>query len=135
MQYEYWILGFSDMAISFPTEVRRVYSPVIIAAEIIISAGAVVLDILLKTRSSFRWCMGAAVFVVCAVVVDRLVKGLVPRAVTERMSAEGANGAALAGYHANALRFLDTLLLPLFAVSLTLMMCVCYNKRCPLKIE
>lgn len=42
LQYEYWILGFSDMAISFPTEVRRVYSPVIIAAEIIISAGAVV---------------------------------------------------------------------------------------------
>lgn len=135
LQYEYWILGFSDMAMSFPTEMPRVYSPVIIAAELIISACAIVLDILLKTRSSFRWCLGAAIFAACAVVFDRLVKGLVPRFITVRMSAEGVNGVALAGYHANALHFLDSVLLPLFAVSLTLMMCVCYNKRCPLKIE
>lgn len=135
LQYEYWILGFSNMAMSFPTEVPRVYSPVIIAAELIISEGAIVLDILLKTRSSFRWCLGAAIFAACAVVFDRLVKGLVPRFITVRMSAEGVNGVALAVYHANALHFLDSVLLPLFAVSLTLMMCVCYNKRCPLKIE
>lgn len=135
LQYEYWVLGFSDMAMSFPTEVPRVYSPVIIGMELLISVGAIVLDILLKTRSSFRWCLGAAVFAACAVVADRLVKGIVPCVISRAMAVEGVHGVTLAGYHANTLHFLDTFLLPLFAVSLTLMMCVCYNKRCPLKIE
>lgn len=134
LQYEYRMLGLFDISPSFPAEMPRVYSPVIIGSVVLISAAAIVLDILLKTRSSFRWCLGAAVFAAVAVVADRLVKVFVPGLVTRSMTAEGVHGAALAGYHANAVHFLDTLLLPLFAVSLTLMMCVCYNKRCPLKL-
>lgn len=134
LQYEYWILGFSDMALSFPTEVPRVYSPAVIGSVLLISAATIVLDIMLKTRSSFRWRLGAAIFAACAVVVDRLIKGIVPGVISRVMAAEGTHGVALAGYHANTLHFLDMVLLPLFAVSLTLMMCVCYNKRCPLKL-
>lgn len=133
-QYEYWILGFFDMALSFPTEVPRVYSPIIIGSVLLFSAVTFVFDILLKTRSSSSLCIGAAAFAVCAFVADRLIKGLVPIFITRAMTVEGTHGVALAGYHANAVRFLDNLLLPLFAVSLTLMVCVCYNKRCPLKI-
>lgn len=134
LQYEYWVLGYSDMALSFPTEVPRVYSPFIIGSTVLLSAGTIALDILLKKRSSYLWCLGAAIFAACAVVADRLVKGIVPGVIARAMVVEGSHGVALAGYHANAVRFLDNLLLPLFAVSLTLMVCVCYNKRCPLKI-
>ncbi len=129
LQYEYWILGFSDMALSFPTEVPRAYSPVIIGSVLVFSAVTVVFDILLKTRSSSSLCIGAAAFSVCAFVADRLIKGLVPVVISQAMTVEGTHGVVMAGYHANAVRVLDMLLLPLFAVSLTLMVCVCYNKR------
>ncbi len=129
LQYEYWILGFSDMALSFPTEVPRVYSPVIIGSVLLISAVTIVFDILLKKRSSSSLCIGAAAFAVCAFTTDRLIKGLAPVIITRAMAIEGTHGVALAGYHANAVRFLDMLLLPLLAVFLTLMVCVCYNKR------
>ncbi len=128
LQYEYWILGYSDMALSFPTEVPRVYSPVIIGSVVLFSAVTIVFDIL-KKRSSSSLCIGAAAFAVCAFTTDRLIKGLAPVIITRAMAIEGTHGVALAGYHANAVRFLDMLLLPLFAVSLTLMVCVCYNKR------
>lgn len=130
LQYEYWILGYSDMAMSFPTEIPRVYSPVIIGSVLLFSAVTIVLDILLKKRSSSALRIGAAAFALCAFTADRLIKGLVPGVITRFMAAEGVNGVALAGYHANTVRSLDTFLLPLFAVSLTLMVCVCYNKRC-----
>lgn len=134
-QYEYWIRGHSDMAISFPTIIPRIYSPLIAGSVLLISAGTIALDILLKKRSSYLWCLGAAIFAASAVVVDRLVKGIVPSVISRVTAVEwGTQGVAMAGYHANAVRFLDNLLLPLFAVSLTLMVCVCYNKRCPLKI-
>lgn len=133
LQYEYWIGGYSGMAMSLPTVVPRIYSPLMIGSVLLISAAAIVLDALLKRRSG-SLCIGAAVFAGCAVVADRLIKGLVPGAIARKMTAYGTDGVAMAGFHANAVHFLDTLLLPLFAVSLTLMMCVCYNKRCPLKI-
>ena len=129
LQYEYWILGYSDMAMSFPTEVPRVYSPVIVGSVLLFSAVTIVLNILLKKRSTSVICIGAAVFTLCAFISDRLIKGLVPGFITRSMAIEGVNGVALAGYHANTVRFLDTFLLPLFAVSLALMVCVCYNKR------
>lgn len=129
LQYEYWILGYSDMAMSFPTDIFRVYSPVIVGSVLLFSAVTIVFDVLLKKRSSSGLCIGAAIFAVCAFTTDRLIKGLVPGAVTRSMAIEGVRGVALAGYHANAVHFLDTFLLPLFAVSLTLMVCVCYNKR------
>ena len=129
LQYEYWILGYSDMALSFPTEVPRVYSPVIIGSVVLFSAVTIMFDILLKKRSSSSLCIGAAAFAVCAFTTDRLIKGLAPVIITRAMAIKGTHGVALAGYHANAVRFLDMLLLPLFAVFLTLMVCVCYNKR------
>lgn len=129
LQYEYWILGYSDMAMSFPTEIPRVYSPVIIGSVLLFSAVTIVLGILLKRHSSSALCIGAAVFALCAFTSDRLIKGLVPGVITRSMAVEGVNGVALAGYHANSVHFLDMLLLPLFAVSLTLMVCVCCNKR------
>ncbi len=129
LQYEYWILGYSDMAMSFPTEVPRVYSPVIIGSVLMFSAVTIGLDILLKKRSSSALCIGTVVFAFFAFTADRFIKGLVPSAITRSMAVYGVNGVALAGFHANSVRFLDTFLLPLFAVSLTLMVCVCYNKR------
>lgn len=128
LQYEYWILGFSDMALSFPTEMPRIYSPVIIGSVLLFSTAAVVFDILLKKSSSSSLCVGAAVFAVCAFVADRLVKGLVPGSISREITIDSILGVTLTGYHANAVRFLDMLLLPVFAVSLTLMVCVCYNK-------
>ncbi|MCM1167728.1 MAG: hypothetical protein NC299_02175 [Lachnospiraceae bacterium] len=131
LQYVPWKMGWLDgvMGISFPTEVSPVYSPAIILSTLVFSAATAVLDYLLKKRSGSGICIGAAAFAVCAFVADRLVKGLVPTLYTRMMIAEGIHGVALAGYHANAVHFLDMLLLPLFAVSLALMACVCYNKR------
>ncbi len=130
MQYEYWIRGYSDMSMSFPTEVPRIYSPVIILSTLIFSTAVIVLDNLLKKRSDSGLCIGTAAFAVCAFVTDRLVKGIVPTVCARLMAAaEGGHGVALAGYHEHTVRFLDMLLLPLFAVSLALMACVCYNKR------
>lgn len=130
--YEPWENGLLDktMGLSFPTEVPRIYSPVIILSTLIFSAAVIVLDNLLKKRSDSGLCIGAAAFAVCAFVTDRLVKGIVPTVCTRLMAAaEGVHGVALAGYHESAVRFLDMLLLPLFAVSLALMACVCYNMR------
>ncbi len=127
--YEYWILGYSDMGMSFPTDIPRIYSPVIICSTLLFSAVVIVLDNLLKKRSGSGLCIGVAAFAVCAFVTDRLIKGIVPIVCTRLMTIEGVHGVALAGYHANAVRFLDMLCLPLFTVSLALMVCVCYNKR------
>lgn len=130
--YEPWKNGWLDgaMGLSFPTEVPRIFSPAIILSALAFSAATVVLCYLLKKRSESGLCIGAAAFAGCAFAVDRLIKGIVPMIYNASMTVEGTHGVVLAGYHANAVRFLDLLLLPLFAVSLTLMVCVCYNKRC-----
>lgn len=124
-----WLRMDSVMGLTFPTEVPRIYSPVIILSTLLFSATAIVLDNLLKKRSDSGLCVGAAAFAVCAFVSDRLIKGIVPAVCTQLITVEGMHGVALAGYHANAVRILDMLLLPLFTVSLALMVCVCYNKR------
>ncbi len=133
LQYEPWEndwLGMNSvMRLSFPTIIPRIYSPVIIISTLLLSAAVIVLDKLLEKRSDRGLCIGASVFAVCAFVTDRLIKGIVPAVYARLWTAEGDHGVVLAGYHAEAVRFLDMLLLPLFAVSLTLMVCVCYNKR------
>lgn len=133
LQYEPWVSDWfgmeSVMGMSLPTEIPRPFSSVIVLSVLLFSAVTIVLDILLKNRSSSALCIGASVFAGCAFSADRLIKGIVPDGVTRFMSIEGPRGVVMAGYHANAVRFLDMLLFPVFAASLTLMVCVCYNKH------
>jgi len=132
LQYEPWKIGWLDsvMGMSFPTILTQAYSPVIAVMAALLPGAAIVLAVMLKKRPTKNLCIGASVYAVCAFVADRLVKGFAPAAEASRLSRiDGADGVIMAGYHANAVRFLDMLLLPLFAVSLTLMVCVCYNKR------
>lgn len=113
----------------FPEEIPRIYSPLIIASVILFSAASVVLNILLMLRPTCALRIGSVFFALCAFSADRIIKLAVPKAIESKWSVISARHSDMAGYHSDTVHALDMLTLPLIAVSLVLMVCVCFIKH------
>ena len=122
----WWLFG-ADL--SMLNEFEPSFSPIIIGFSIIVAAGTVVFNLLLRKNASL--CIGAEVFSVIAFAADRLVKWFVPPAKTILLgNTVGMNGVVVGGYHAQTVAFLDMAFITFFAASLTLMVCACCIMQC-----
>ncbi|MBD5384024.1 MAG: hypothetical protein HDR72_03380 [Ruminococcaceae bacterium] len=113
----------------FPEEIPKIYSPLIIADVILFSVASVVLNILLRFCPTRALRVGSVIFALCAFLADRILKGVVPKAIESKWSVISARHSDMAGYHSDTVHNLDRLTLPLFAVSLVITVCVCVNKH------
>lgn len=112
-------------------EFKPVFSPVIIGMALAIAAGYAAFNLLLRRNASAGLRIGAEVFAFAAFTVNSLVKGIAPMIKTVIMGIfGGADDVVIGSLHSQSMGFLDMLLCPFFAVSLTLMVCACCIMQC-----
>lgn len=127
----WWLFG-ADL--SMLNEFEPSFSCIIVGFSLIIAAGTIFFNLLLRKNSSL--CIGAEVFSVIAFAADRLVKWFVPPAKTILLGdTVGVDGVVVGGYHAQTVAFLDMAFITFFVVSLGLMVCACCIMQCEHKTE